>query len=79
MSKFYTTPEHHIEILQVKEYNRRQPANYLKFTLPNSYTERVRGWVVDVANKNGVGERKRFCYNLAEAKAVLQIDYGVLA
>jgi len=74
---FFTTPEYHIEIVQVKEWNRRQKVWHMRFL--RGYTERTRGYVVNVAGKNGVSTRQRFCYNLAEAKAVLQIDYGVLA
>lgn len=72
---FYVTPKHHIEIVQVKEYNRRQTVWHMKFMLNGE--PRQRGWVVDVANKNGVGTRQRFCYNLEEALAFAEINYGI--
>ena len=77
MSLFYVTPEHHIEILPVKEYNRRQTVWHMRFFNHDRHEERQRGWVVDVANKNGVGVRQRFCYNLEEAIAFAEINYGI--
>lgn len=75
MKTFYTTPEHHIELMQVKEYNRKQTVWHMKFMLDGE--PRQRGWVVDVANKNGVGTRQRYCRNYEEAISFVEINYGV--
>lgn len=75
---FYVTPEHHIEILPVKEYNRRQTVWHMKFFTEEHHVERTRGWVVSVANKNGVGTRQRFAYNKEEAIAFAEINYGIV-
>lgn len=75
MKTFYLTPDHHIELIQVKDYNRRQTVNHMKFMLDGE--PRQRGWVVDVANKNGVGTRQRFAYNYEEAITFAELNYGV--
>ena len=75
---FYVTPEHHIEIMQVKEWNNRMLAKKLYYmTFAVDYVPRQRGWVVSVANKNGVGTRQLFCYNKEEAIAFAEINYGI--
>ena len=75
MKTFYTTPEHHIELMQVKEYNRRQTAWHMKFFTEQHHVERTRGWVVDVAYKNGVGTRQRYCQNYREGVAFIEMNY----
>ena len=73
---FYATPEHHIDILQVKEYNRRQTVWHMQFMIEGE--PRQRGWVVSVANKNGVGRRHRYCQNKEEALAFAEINYVIV-
>ena len=71
------TPEHYIDIMHVKEYNARQTAWHMKFFTETHHTPRVKGWVVCVENKNGVGTRQRFCQSKLEAIYFVQLEYGV--
>ena len=72
---FYVTPEHHVDILQVKDYNRRQTVWHMQFMIEGE--PRQRGWVVSVANKNAVGIHQRYCQNKEEAIAYAEINYGI--
>lgn len=76
---FYITPEHHIEILPVKDYNNRMLSKglYHMTFRASPHVPRQRGWVVYVANKNGVGTRQSFAYNKEEAIAFAEINYGI--
>ena len=76
MSLFYVTPEHHIDIEQVKVYNRKQTVWHMKFMIEGE--PRQRGWVVSVANKNGVCICQRYCQNKEEAIAFAEIKYGIV-
>ena len=72
---FYITPDHHIDIEHVKEYNRKQTVWHMKFMINGE--DRQRGWVVSVASKNGASTRQRYCRNKEEALAFAEINYGV--
>lgn len=73
---FFSTPNHHIEIIQVKKYNAGQTVWHRKFYLPDTNILRERGYVVQVAQKNGGIVAERYCRNVIEATGWAYFNYS---
>lgn len=71
----YITPEHYIDLYQVKRWNAECPSWAMKFMI--GFNERQKGWVVDVRNKNGVGARQVLLDSKKQAIAFIGAEYNV--